>query len=301
METILQACKKERVAIELNDRPENDFTTLSLTVTKWEDGIDKAKYPQELFIALRPRSFYKPLSALEPADVGYCFTCLHFLENMPHFPHGYFTANKPPETVEMLRAQAQTDLQKFLHLRASEFAPGGHLVISLIGSGFGPDFMNSGLGDAVRRAVRELHTEGKLNQETLETCVLPIYFRSRQDIQQTVDSDEVREKWSIVKIDQSYVEHPFRKDLFLSKEQGSYTEEKSFEYADAMVNMFMVVFGGFFIRALTLHSKTLYSEERAQQLLEETHKKAVRNFIEDNKDGAVQIGTIYVHLQRRTQ
>lgn len=288
------------MTIELNDRPENDFTTLSLTINRWESSLNKAVYPHELFVTLRPRSFYKPLSAVQVADVGYCFTCLHFLENIPDYPSSHFTAIRPQETMEMFRAQAQVDLQKFLRLRASEYVPGGQLLVSLIASGFGhPDFMDSGPGNAMRLAMREMLSEERISKEAIELCVVPIYFRTIEDIQATLNKEEVSSQWSLVEMDQSQVMHPFWDDLERKKQQGRNTEEHSVEYARGMLAWFLAVFDGFFLRALTSCIQAPYTEQEAQAVMQESQEKAVRIFVEKYRDDPVYISSVYVLLEKK--
>ncbi|KKP06486.1 hypothetical protein THAR02_01444 [Trichoderma harzianum] len=265
----------------------------------WQDNMDKTQYPHKIFVSSIPRSFYEPLNATRDLDVGYCFTCLHYLEEIPNYPGCHFTAVHSSETTSKLRAQAQTDLQKFLQLRASEFVPGGQLVLSLLATGFdNPDFMNSGLRNAMQSAMSQMFLEGKLSQEAIEACVLPVYYRTTEDIQATLATEEVIRQWTVVKIEQSQVIHPFWKELEFQKEQELYTEEHSIAYAKAMVSWFWAAFEGFALRAI-IGTQPHDPEESIQNLLEEMKEKAIRVFLEKYKDNPVYMSSVFVHLEAK--
>lgn len=277
----------------MNDRPENDFNTLSLTIDKWLNNINKADYPHEIHIALRPGSFYKPLNAVQELELGFCFTCLHFLEDIPRFAGSHFAAARTAEVRDLLQKQADYDLRKFLRLRSSEFVRGGQLLVSLIASGFGnPDFMDSGPGDSVRVALRNMSSEKILTQQEVNDCIVPIYFRSEQDIKSTIEADEINEKWTVVKMDKSQAMHPFWEDLEAQKRKGNFIEEHSVGYARAMVIWFLAVFEGFFSRALANNQNT-------HSLLEELKERAIRVFLEKYKDDPVYLSSVYVHFERK--
>ena len=209
LETILSATNRKQIAIDLNNRPENDFNTLSLTITDWADSLDKSKFPQDLFVSLRPRSFYKSLNVATTADLGYCFTCLHFLENIPTYLDCHFTATRSQKTTQSIRNQAHLDLQKFLRHPATEFVPGGQLLLSFIASGFGhPDLFDSRPGECSRLAILEIDAEGRLPPGTLERLVILVYYRSEDDVRSTIDSQEASECWEMVSMTKSEVMHP---------------------------------------------------------------------------------------------
>ena len=298
LETVLQATNRKSVAVELNDRPENDFNTLSLTITRWSDNLDRIKYPHEIFISLRPSSFYKRLSSSGVVDLGFCFTCLHFLENMPFYPDSHFIAVQSQETRELLQQQAHTDLQKFLQHRASEIVPRGQLLISFIASGFGhANFFSSGPGDSCRLALMDMVSAGLLSTDDMQAFTIPVYFRTLENIRSTLETKDTSNQWSVIAMEQSEILHPFWKELQQKKMHSIFVKDDSSEYAKAMVNWFLTVFEPFFVRSLT--SNPTRTHEEVVSLVGELTTRAVLKFLEKYTDDPVYIQSIYLLLERR--
>ena len=300
LETILKYVTKKTVAIELNDRPENDFTTLSSTIDNWQKTrAEKGISSPSLFVNLAPRSFYKELVPTQSIDIAYSFAALHFFENIPDLPDGHFEPKNAAATLETFRVQAQADLRKFLKLRAAEVIPGGRILMSLCATGYGkPDYYTSGPGESIRCAILDMLNDGKLSREMVNNYIIPCHFRTLEDVDVTINGDNEKQEWKHIKTHHDQVIHPGWDGLETQKKQGIYTEEHSALYATAMIDWFDAVAAGFFFNAVEKGSGGAITHEHAKQLHIEMKQRASKIFLEKFKDAPVYGSFIYVVLER---
>jgi hypothetical protein len=288
------------VLIELNDRPENDFTTTAATLNEWQQKRNEQSHTSNLYVGMIPRSFYQRVAPPQSIHLAYCFTAIHFFENLPHLPDGHFEPAMKDAVLEIQRKQAQTDLQKFLSLRAEEIVPNGQLVLSICATGFGqPDFFSSGPGECIRLAMHEMYMDGTIDRNVLNKSALPCYFRTLEDVTHTLDDVRTRGCWDTISISRAQVMHPAWGILESQKTNGSYTREHSIQYATAMIDWHTAVSAGYFIKAVKDGSIGCVGDDRALDLLEDMKRRASNIFHAKFKDAPVYGSFIYVHLQRK--
>ena len=220
--------------------------------------------------------------------------------------------------MEIFRSRAQTDLRKFLKHRATEIVPGGQLVVSLCATGFAePDYMTSGPGHSIRTAMRNMYSEGVLTRAMLNAYIIPCYFRTLADVDDTLDVPEMRSLWTTVKTGIAQTEHPAF-DTLLDKQQqhlysgagasGAQMDQMSADYARSMIDWFTAVSAGYFLKAVKTGAAAAVeegglgreiTETEAQDLLEVMKQRAAQVYLEKFRDQPIHGSFIYLTLQRR--
>jgi gibberellin A4 carboxyl methyltransferase len=78
-------------------------------------------------------------------------------------------------------AQADRDLQAFLHARAAELVGGGKLLVEVFGAG---DELRTcdGIYDALNDAVLEVLAAGSIDRDAYESFYQPVYFRTLDEL-----------------------------------------------------------------------------------------------------------------------
>ena len=79
------------------------------------------------------------------------------------------------ELARAFRDQHEADFEYFLRLRAREFTPRGMLLVIVPGR-LGSSHCGQGSLTTIGQAASELAAEGRINAETLERFMLPVFF-----------------------------------------------------------------------------------------------------------------------------
>lgn len=252
----------------------------------------------ELYVGMIPRSFYQRVVPSPSIHLAYCFTAIHFFENLPHLPDGHFEPEAKHVALQIQREQARIDLQKFLDLRAEEIVSHGQLVLSICATGFGkPDFFSSGPGECIRLAMYDMYMDGTIDRNVLNKSALPCYFRTLEDVKDTLEDQKTKQYWDIISTSHAQVMHPAWGALESQKANGTYTAEHSSQYATAMIDWHTAVSAGYFIKAVTDGSVSRVGDDQARVLLEDMKHRASNIFLAKFRDAPVYGSFIYVHLQ----
>ncbi|OJJ56416.1 hypothetical protein ASPSYDRAFT_1138309 [Aspergillus sydowii CBS 593.65] len=139
----------QEALLTFSDRESNDFNTLIQTVsqTTW---LPDTKLPPPIFTAIAPGTFYSCLVPANTVSAGFSPATLHHLQRLsppsdipspppsPESDPNPNPADPKPEKPEInvvesqAKSQAHAELTTFLTHRATEFWPGGTLVVSLV-------------------------------------------------------------------------------------------------------------------------------------------------------------------------
>nr|A0A6J4B4P7.1 RecName: Full=Methyltransferase LUC1; AltName: Full=Lucilactaene biosynthesis cluster protein 1 [Fusarium sp.]BBQ09592.1 methyltransferase [Fusarium sp.] len=290
MVTILDSTPPGDIQLVFSDRPENDFNTLSTTVTTWAEGLDKAKFPHSIFPAMIPRSFYRQVVPSRSADLGFSLAALHHLDHVPKSQDGV-------DHQALLKRQAHLDLLQFLKLRADEIVPGGSLVLSFVSQSSSGRENYAGLVDACRNAMIDMVKDGTLPGAVAGSFYVPTYNRTLQDVQKVIE--EVIPTWIAHEVFEQDCLHPAKKDLELQKSSDDYdSDEASRRYADVVVDWLMAVCAGYFLKAVKVGSDNTFTGEDAEKFLADWVKRTKHFFYKDHRDEDVVCSFIFVRLER---
>lgn len=287
MEAILELMPSRSVELLFSDRPENDFATLSETITTWEEKLDKEKFPQLLFPSMIPRSFYQAVIPPQSAHLGFSLAALHHLDHVPNPGNDQLDENK------LLQRQAHTDLSKFLQLRSQEIVSGGSLVLSFVSQASAGYENYHGPVDACRNAMIQMVQQGKIPVSVAESFRVPTYNRTLDDVKKVLN--ENTETWAVHSLFEDDITHPANHDL---RSNLTADEEASRQYANVVIDWMMAVCSGYFTKALKLGSQGSYTEVEENALLQDWVSRTKEFFVRDHKDEKVVCSFIYVYLQR---
>jgi hypothetical protein len=154
-------------------------------------------------------SFYERVTPRHIVDLGISFAAAQWLAS-PGPPNGgtalYFDQLEGPVREEMA-AQAHADWTRFLSLRADELAPGGQLVVNLMGIPDGGSAAGHELWGRVRAVCVELAAEGLIDPERLDEYVIPIYERTPGEVRRPF-GEELGERLELQAAQIAPVENP---------------------------------------------------------------------------------------------
>ncbi|EEU43639.1 uncharacterized protein NECHADRAFT_101086 [Fusarium vanettenii 77-13-4] len=290
MVTILGSTPPGDIQLIFSDRPENDFNTLSTTVTTWAEGLDKAKFSHSIFPAMIPRSFYHQVVPSRSANLGFSLAALHHLDHVPKGEDGV-------DHQALLKRQAHLDLLRFLKLRADEIVPGGSLVLSFVSQSSSGRENYAGLVDACRSAMIDMVKDGTLLGAVAGSFYVPTYNRTLQDVQKVIE--EMIPTWIAHEVFEQECLHPAKKDLELQKSSdGQNSNDASHRYADIVVDWLMAVCAGYFLKAVKVGSDNTFTHEDAEKFLVDWVKRTKEFFFKDHRDEDVVCSFIFVRLER---
>ncbi|KAM0295407.1 hypothetical protein ACHAPM_010773 [Fusarium culmorum] len=287
IEAILKATPSRQVELLFSDRPENDFSTLSTTITSWANTLDKTEFPHPMFLSMIPRNFYQKVVPPKSAHLGFSLAALHHLDHVPP-PTGVQS-----EDDQLLQKQAHLDLSAFLELRAQEIISGGSLVLSFVGQASAGYENYSGPVDACRNAMIEMVQQGIIPVSVAAAFRVPTYNRTLDDVRKILG--EMSNLWNVHDLFEDDITHPAIHDLKKKQVEG---EDASQEYANVVIDWMMAVCSGYFLKALKVGNGGRYSDDDEERLLGDWVARTKALFIRDHKDEEVVCSFVYLHLGR---
>lgn len=289
MQTIMKCISGEKPQLLFNDRPQNDFNTLSTTIAEWVHTIKDTPY-----IGFIPGSFYNSLLPANSVDLAFCLTCLQHLNGVP-VTHDE-NLKRLPDADARLQSQAHDDLLLFLQHRAVEMKPESSLILCFPSTSSGHQNL-SGIIASCYGAIKELAEDGRISRKVVAAFQGPVYDRTMDDVLKSLV--EVNELWSTREILEDWVSHPAIEELKRAKEvHGGEDLVASEKYADTVIEWFMAVLGGFFYKALRVGDGETYTEENANALYKAFFTRVKELFLQNHRDELVSMSFIFVWLQR---
>lgn len=169
------------VQVYHNDLLANDWAALFARLRTDESYLNVAGGPVTPLVSAT--SFYQPVTPRGIVDLGLSFAAIQWL-SAPG-PRGcgsalYFDQLEGAARARMAE-QAHADWTRFLTLRTDELAPGGRLVIDMMGVSEGGRSAGHQAWQLVRAVCEELTREGRLDAARLDDYVLPVYERSAEE------------------------------------------------------------------------------------------------------------------------
>lgn len=291
MEILKLAEPNTDIQLHFNDRPENDFATLSTNITKfrWSGGKNR------VFTSMIPRSFYEPVVPASSVDIGFSLACLHHLDHVDPRPDGQSPVD--PERQTTLQIQAKKDLCRFLNLRAKEFVAGGSLVLSFVSKASSGEENYPGPVNACRSALIDMVKEGLIPLEIASEFEVPTYNRTLEDVGGSLDA--VKGEWAVEEVCEKKVLHPAVQE-FAAKRQADTESIENYRaaYAHTVIDWLMAVVGGYFEKMLRVGLGEDYRQADGERLLGDWIQRTKEKFLEKDDVEDVYCWFIYVRLTR---
>jgi len=177
--------------------------------------------------------------------------------------------------------------------------PSAPLVLSFVSTASSGEENYAGLVSAVRLALVDMVRDGMISGEVGAKFEVPTYNRTLEDVQGVLD--EVVELWGVETMFEKRIEHPASamvRDVegLDEDETARNTARNSRRYAAVVVDWFMAVVSGYFVKALRLmHGEDLAQEER---LVQDWADRTNAHFLGKGKCEPVACWFIYVKLRR---
>jgi cyclopropane-fatty-acyl-phospholipid synthase len=133
-------------------------------------------------------SFFEPAVASASVHLGMSFSAAHWLRSQPQVvvPNGFYFSEATGDARAAIAARAAEDWLTFLRARAGELAPGGRLLLQMVGTD--PAREPAGAGVTARKLMLamsevadELVESGSLDGGCVERYVLPVYARTPEE------------------------------------------------------------------------------------------------------------------------
>jgi hypothetical protein len=195
------------IAVYHNDVLSNDWPTL----------LDRLRQPDSYLAIpggpitplISAISFYEPATPPGIVDLGLSFAAAQWLAAPGPSDTGsalYFDQLSGAPRDAMV-AQAHADWTRFLARRAAELAPGGRLIVNMMG--IGDDGLAAGhdAWEHVRSVCADLAAAGRIDDGRLAAYVAPIYERTADEVRRPFDG-ELAERLRLERLDLVAVDDP---------------------------------------------------------------------------------------------
>ncbi|OKP13454.1 Benzoate carboxyl methyltransferase [Penicillium subrubescens] len=208
----------KNLQIFLNDKPNNDFITLSSTISEWAGRFTKAP-----FVGMIPGNFYDQILPANSVDLGFSLASVQHLRTTR--PMMDDNLQRSPNADKLLQEQAHKDLFQFLHHRGIETKPGGSPVLSFPSKSISGPSDLVGPTTSIFGALKLMLAEGKVSKRVLSSLNEPLYNRSMEDVQSTLN--EVDEVWDMQECFESRVVHPAYLELQKVKSDDGLVDDET--------------------------------------------------------------------------
>jgi hypothetical protein len=150
--------------------------------------------------------------------LGLSFSAVHWLRTQPDvdMPEGFYFCEASPAVAQLLADQADADWEAFLTARAHDLAPGGRLLVQMVGTdvptdGGPPQVTARKLLAAMAEVAGELVTDGHLDAGAVERYLLPVYARTAAEAAAPFDrpGTAVAEAFAVETIQTDRVANPY--------------------------------------------------------------------------------------------
>lgn len=177
------------ISVVHNDVLSNDWATLFEHIGRLDGYLAVPGGP--ITPLASAASFYQPVLPAGLVDVGLSFAAIQWLDDPVVDGTGtalYFDQLGPDDRAAMASA-AHADWSRFLELRADELAPGGRLVLDMMGVGDDGVAAGHDSWQLVRTIAEELVEEKALDRSRLDAYVMPIYERTLDEARRPFDGE----------------------------------------------------------------------------------------------------------------
>jgi hypothetical protein len=174
------------ICVYHNDLLANDWATLFAHLREGTSYLGVAGGPITPLVSAT--SFYEPVTPRGVVDLGMSFAAVQWLAapGPPGSGSALYFDQLEGRARAAMAAQAHADWTRFLERRADELAPGGRLVVDMMGvsedGAAGHDAWCH-----VRSIAEELVDEGALDADRLDAYVIPIYERTVEEVRRPFD------------------------------------------------------------------------------------------------------------------
>ncbi|KAL4387396.1 hypothetical protein GQ457_09G028020 [Hibiscus cannabinus] len=186
----------------LNDLPGNDFNAIfSCSLPSFYESLEREKgteFGNNCFVAGVPGSFYGRLFPPNSLHFVHSSYAIMWTSKAPKelvsekgsaLNKGNICVAKtsPPAVFEAYLEQFKRDFALFLRCRADEIVPGGHMLLTTMGSIKSNDPLS--IWEFVGLKLNEMVVEGLIGDEKLESFDLPYYAATGEELRSVIEAE----------------------------------------------------------------------------------------------------------------
>ncbi|WP_310620311.1 class I SAM-dependent methyltransferase [Flexibacterium corallicola] len=207
---IFEELKGKRIYFTSNDLPQNNFNGLAPNLE-----ILRSEF-EGLCVFIQPTSFYNLIAREDSVDIGFAATTMHWLSQVPRRAIGHLHPNRVEGDIrEQFRAQALTDFDRLLKLRACEFRRGGHFILVDLaqtpdGEFLGHNGTDPDLFDTLHDIWKALLNEKLISKETFEYTLIENYYKTADEVQRILDLPHSKKNWKVHSLSTKTISGPSR-------------------------------------------------------------------------------------------
>lgn len=136
-------------------------------------------------------SFYEPVVPRHSVDLGLSFAALQWLSQPgpQGTPGALFFDQLPDDARGSMARLAEADWTRFLSLRADELAPGGRMVLDMMGRHDDGPATGHDLWRIASEAGEAMASDGALDRARLDDYVVPLYERTLGEVRRPCEAD----------------------------------------------------------------------------------------------------------------
>ncbi|KAI3867839.1 hypothetical protein MKW92_021923 [Papaver armeniacum] len=189
------------ILVFLNDLSGNDFNIIFKSLQGFYDQLKKAytnlgdadddQKQHGCFVAGIPGSFYGRLFPRDSLHFVHSSYSLHWLSQSPqgikksNKGNVYMAESSPPSVLEAYLKQFERDFCSFLKCRFEEIVKGGRMVLTVCGRADNTSpsrEMRCFRWGLLAEALREMVSQGKIEEEKLDSFNMPLYVPSPSEV-----------------------------------------------------------------------------------------------------------------------
>jgi cyclopropane-fatty-acyl-phospholipid synthase len=201
------------IAVLHQDLPTNDWNELFRNLAEAPDSYlmldGEAALP--LVSAI---SFFEPAAPRGVVHLGLSSSAAHWLRRQPDVdvPEGFYFCEATGDARRALTYAADTDWRAFLAARAADLAPGGRLVVQMVGSepsSDGDHITARRLLQAMAAIAHDMVDAGALDGAAVDRYVLAVYARTADEARGPLDESPLRDQLELIECRTDPVANPY--------------------------------------------------------------------------------------------
>ena len=183
VEAVRERRRAQPVAALHNDLPSNDWNTLFRNVESSPDSYRTVNGPAVVTLA-SAISFFEPAAPSGVVHLGMSFSAAHWLRTQPSVtvPNGFYFCEATGATRDALVEQADRDWTAFLAARAADLAPGGRLLVQMVGTDADGNVTARKLLRAMADVAGDMARAGLLDAGAVDRYILAAYARTVEEV-----------------------------------------------------------------------------------------------------------------------
>lgn len=174
-----------------NDVVTNDWKTLFDRLAQPDSYPAKTSGP--IIPMTSATSFYQPVTPPGVINLGLSFAAIQWLRHheLPGSGDALYFDQLDSEMLESLSQRARSDWARFLRLRGEELAPGGMMILDMMGVDSEGAAAGSKAWAHLSSIAAGMAREGRISSELLDGYVFPVYERSMEELLEPFEDGDI--------------------------------------------------------------------------------------------------------------